>query len=72
VRFVCAECSGRVFASEEEWVADQNRHGWEDALRTALDVLWGHMPTAQVKELRDEQPEIVEIATANHDRLWHG
>jgi hypothetical protein len=68
---MCADCPGRKFASREEWVADQNRHGQEEALRDAVDLLWGHMPAEQVRELREDQPEIVEIARANHERLWH-
>lgn len=39
------------------------------ALREALDDLWGCIDKPEIDYL---QPETVEIATANHNLLWHG
>lgn len=40
----------------------------EDALRAAVDDLWGCIGHEEIKHL---QPETVAIAKANHEGLWH-
>lgn len=41
-------------------------------LATAVDLLWGWMPSEQVKEIVEDQPELAELCRKVHHDLWHG
>lgn len=43
-----------------------------DELVTAIDVLWGFMPTEQVREIERDESWLYDICQQVHHDLWHG
>jgi hypothetical protein len=40
-------------------------------LETAIDMLWGWMPAAQVKEIHRDCPELAALCREIHQRVAH-
>lgn len=44
---------------------------WIDKLEVAIDLLWGWMPAAQVKEILRDAPELAKLCFDLHEKLHH-